>query len=281
MNNIFLLTAEYNRILNFYNYYNIFNKKTQTKINIIIDDRIISKNDIIKIQKLYTDIYFVSDIIESLIIFFDSPDIVLEILKKYGVSIKWLLFIFIGKILKIKKSMLIDDDTLLIKPIDFYFKYDYVIKKDNLASMTDLGIDTAKKIVKFNINEINEKRLFINSGQMIHTWKNEGLLKFMNNVFSIHMLNFINKGIKKTNNFSLRNVNGKYWIIEQYMYAIYFYSLKNVHKFKSDIQLYTYKIKEIPKNKKLPNFIHYLPKDKEPFYKYYLPFLDNKIKEHI
>lgn len=286
-NNIFILSSNLFRLTTFKKYFNLYNTKTNIKINVILDDRHLKNEEILCIKELGYQTYFVSDMINKTKNMFDNPQLISEITDKYGVSIKWLLFIYISKILGYNKSMIIDDDTLMLKPIDSWFKYENVIMREQLSAMSNRVKNVLSELYPYiDIEQLNKERMLLNSGQIIFTW-DDTLFHHMNLAFSQPMLNFVNEGITKyaDNYKKTRNVFGYYWVMEQYVYAAYFYFLKTqkeVKYFCKDVKLQTTKLKENFKlSRTIPSYIHYLPKDKFEFYDKYLPALDEFIKNNI
>lgn len=289
LNNVFVLSSNLDRIEYFIKYYNVLNKTTKTSLNLIIDDRNIDKTDKRISELKFDNVYFVKDIIEQTKDFFSGPalDFYDEILDKYRVSIKWLIFIYTNKVLNLKQSALLDDDTFLLQPIDHYFENKNVIFREQLSAMNDnvktLLSNICGDIV--DIRKLAENRNYLNSGQMIYTWESDVLLDFMNKVFCQDMLNFINEGIAKySKSNTFRKVGGFYWIIEQYIYAVFFEHLKTkteVVNFKNDICLHTYTKFKNTKIKKLPCYIHFLPKDKSPLYEIYTLMVDDYLENYL
>jgi hypothetical protein len=188
------------------------------------------------------------------------------------------------------QSALLDDDTFLLQPIDHYFQHKNVITRESLSGMNDrvqrLLTNVYGDIV--DINQMKEDRHYINSGQMIYTWDGDVLLEFMNRTFCQDMYDFIEEGVKKyskkSGTSSIRKTGGFYWIIEQYVYAVFFEYLKQsneVNLFKNDMVLWAYTSFKFDVIKKLPLYIHFLPKDKTPLYTDYVKMLDAYLeKEH-
>lgn len=286
MNNIFIISTKFQRIKYFKKYFNIFNEKTNIKMNVIIDDRNMSNDEIKKFYDLNWNIYKATNVIEYVAPLFSNENIMRKILDNYGVSIKWLLFIFINKKLSIQKSMIIDDDTLMIKPLDHYFKHDYVIYREQLSAMSKRVRSLLSGIYpEIDIEKLNKERMFVNSGQILFNW-HEDLFNHIDKAFCQEMLDFVEEGkekYKKRTATEVRKVGGMYWIIEQYIYAVFFYKFKekyDIVNFNNDILLYTFRLKEEYKFKRnIPCFIHYLPKDKEAFYKHFLPAVDKLIQK--
>lgn len=194
-NNIFILSCNTERLKTFFKYYNIFNTPTNININVIYDDRS-EKPDLSFVDK--KNVFYISDVIKSSLQYIDNKELALEIFDKYKVSVKWILFIYIAKILGIQKSMIIDDDTFMLKPIDNYFEYDYVMMREQLSAMSTRVRSLLGLIYpEVDIELQNTERMFCNSGQIIYTWKDDTFLKFINRIFCNDMLDFINEGIEK------------------------------------------------------------------------------------
>jgi hypothetical protein len=294
MNDIFVLSANIDRLRYFNKYYNVLHKDTVSTLHLIVDDRHLGRLDSNTLESLtnFTSVHYVSDIIcavrpymaEKSLPFYDA------ILEKYKVSIKWLVFIYSNKILGVHRAALLDDDTFLLQPIDHYFHNKNVVMREFLSGMNDrvqrLLTNVYGDIV--NINQMKEERCYINSGQMIYTWDSDVLLDFMNRTFCRDMYDFIEEGVKKyskkSGTSSIRKTGGYYWIIEQYVYAVFFEYLKQsseVNLFKNDMVLWTYTSFKFDSIKKLPSYIHFLPKDKTPLYTDYVKMLYAYLeKEH-
>ena len=77
-------------------------------------------------------------------------------------------------------------------------------------------------------------------------------------------------------------MRGRYWVIEQYIYAMYFYKMKddiNISTFGKDVKLISCLLKDNFKlPKKLASYIHYLPQNKNEFYDKYVPALDEYLR---
>jgi len=288
---IFVLSANVDRLEYFAQYFNIFGPDTDVVVHTIIDDRHVHQEDIMRAYELGYHINLVSDVIDTVVPMLKRPDLAHDILDMYGVSIKWLLFPYINRVLDIKKAMTLDDDTLLLRPLDHYFEHDYVWKRERLSKMNERVIDVLGEIInnrKF-IEEINANMMFLNSGQMLYTDNDDSLMDFLNRVFDTPIYEFVKEGYdkyKSRNTSKIRGVGGYYWVIEQYIYCVFFNQLSKTHdvqQFGNDVFLETYNMKEsyrIGPRSKPPAYFHYLPKDKEPFYKYYIPVLENYMKEN-
>jgi hypothetical protein len=294
VHNIFVLSANVERVSYFNTYYNVLHKDTDSKLHLIIDDRHLGRLDTDTIESLtnFTSVHYVSDIISSVRQFIAEKSLPFydAILERYKVSIKWLVFIYANKILGIHQAALLDDDTFLLQPIDHYFQNKHVVMREGMSGMSDrvqqLLTNVYGDIV--DINKMKEERHYINSGQMIYTWDDDVLLEFMNRTFCRVMYDFVEEGIKKyakkSGVSSIRKTGGFYWIIEQYVYAVFFEYLNQrseVKRFNSDMILWTYNSFKFDSIKKLPLYIHFLPKDKTPLYTDYVKMLDSYLeKEH-
>ena len=292
MNNIFVITSNIERVGKFFKYYNILNLPTDTKLSVIVDNRK-TTHDVSPIEDL-CEIHYVTDVIEKVRPMFTNPDIMDKILDFYGVGIKWLTFPYCHRVLGINKVMMMDDDTFLMKPIDHYFDLDYVFYNESaLATMTA----TVERVManvfkdKIDVRPMAKQPYFsLNSGQLLHT-DNEYYFEFLDRAFSKDIYILLIEGLEKyrgrpeyTGN---RVMGGGYWCLEQTLYAVYYYYLQEktditIHNYKGDMRIQTNKIKPNTKLKsleKIPNYIHYVARDKSGLYDTYASELDRLLEE--
>ena len=287
MNRVFVVSNNIERVDSFLKYYNIGRLDTDTDVSFILDDR----NTKFNTSHIDEKIYYVSSMIESCRDFFndkESFDLIIDI---YGVAIKWLVFPYVHKVLGVKKAMMMDDDTFLLKPIDTYFNNDYVFKSEGPLGIISTGIgrmlsplyDDLVKVQYWNmINryEGTDPKFSLNSGQLIHT-ENDMYMEFLNRAFckSIYItlaeakLKYEKKWSGES--FNRGYIGGRTWHVEQFVYAIYYKWLLNndydVAEFGKDVRLQPVAFKKKPNLRfdTLPKFIHYLPKDKSSLYDVY------------
>lgn len=290
-NNIFVLSSSNKRLEMFARYYNVFKEETNQQITLIVDDRRISRDKIFR-SNIFHNILYATDIIEELRPKFTNCDYYDMILNIYPVSIKMLIFIYAYYFLGINKSMLIDDDTLFLCPIDYIFeKDDYVVKKEFLSKMTHRRAQIFADIFDIEnfVNQFNKN--LINSGTMLYTYKEKHDLlgdvqKFYNSgdIFAMLYENYCKNIMNGESN---RTTSGRVWITEQYFYGIHFLKLKlsgeTITDFGQAVALYTTYIKENAKKikmKKLPNIMHFVPKNKENFYNFFSNYIDDYVERN-
>ena len=304
MNHIFIITNNNKRLYSFIKYYNVYNKPTDTKLHVIIDDRNNESYDI-EFIKQHFELHKISDVIKKVKPLLNNENIIEKIIEIYGVSIKLLIFPYIHKILNIPKAMMMDDDTFLLSPLDHWFKLDYVYYNESALgalgkNVKDILYPLYKDLI--DVHQLNDKGWFsINSGQIIHTENNmyiNFISKFFTQtvydflvketddykrkhyeIFSNTLEDFLDEPVKKKQlKHKNKKVGSKVWIMEQNIYAIYYKWLSEnnytITKFNGDVRIWTTIMKEDTNIKKLPNFIHYLPADKEVFYKIFPPLID-------
>ena len=287
-NDIFVVSNKIERIHNLLNYYNVYDVDTNHKLHVILDDRKQSYN-VESISDLIT-IHYATDMIEKTKHFFEQEWLE-RILEVYGVAIKWLVFPYVHEVLGIKKAMMMDDDVLLLKPLDHYFEDEYVFYNESALGVMGKFVEAVLAPLYKDLIDVSTMRyqpyFSMNSGQVIHT-QNEHYLEFFQRAVckdtyvlimdGVHKYTRVKKhgkydtpeyGSAKNN----RVMGGKYWIIEQNIYAIYYKWLVEqgykVERFKGDVRLWTTKMPEKVSFKSFPAYIHYLPTDKEPLYNVY------------
>ena len=127
-NDIFIVSNKISRIENLLEMYNVYDEDTYMNLHVILDDRHTTYN-VESISDKIT-IHYATDVIAKVKHFFDE-EWLLRILDVYGVAIKWLVFPYVHEILNINRAMMIDDDTLLLKPVDHYFFEPYVFYNES------------------------------------------------------------------------------------------------------------------------------------------------------
>jgi len=297
-NEIFVISDKIERLVQFKKYYNIFNCDTNTRLNVIIDNRK-QDFDVSEIRDTF-NIHYTKDMLEKvkpLLNNFDNPDMVDKILDIYGVAIKWLVFPYVHKILNIEKAMMMDDDVFLLQPIDEYFKKDYVYHNETVLGVMSKGVEKALKPLYseyVDITKMREKPVFcLNSGQLIHK-DNDMLMTFLNKAFHPDVYNLLIFAVEKykaktgfINSNNKRSIGGKFWVLEQNIYSIYYKWLSengyDVAKFGPEVKVKETLLKpfDISRVKKLPKYIHYLPTDKTPLYEIYAKQIDRIINGEV
>ncbi len=296
MNDIFIISNNMDRLVQFKKYYNIFHDDTKTQLNVILDNR---KKDFDVSEILDTfNIYYTKDMLEEVKPLFDNPDMIDKILDIYGVAIKWFVFPYVHKILHIEKAMMMDDDVFLLQPIDEYFKKDYVYYNESALGVMSKGVENVLEPLYreyVDITKMREKPWFtLNSGQIIHK-DHDMLMTFLNRALHPNVYNLLMEATEKykakagfINTKNKRVIGGKFWILEQNIYAIYYRWLSengyDVTTFGTDIKVHSGIMKEdfdISRTRKLPKYIHYLPTDKEPLYTIYAKQIDRIINGEV
>lgn len=272
INNIFILTTDPRKIKAFFKFYNVYDKETQTQINLIIDDRVSLESKF----NFDCPIYKVTDIIDYCSSELNSNNL-LKILSIYPVSVKLLIFLWAFKFLNIEKSMLIDDDTVLIKPIDKYFEFDYVVKGDNIQGVNENIVRLMDSIFDCQFSEFVNANELISSGQLIFTY-NEIIFEIVKKFFSSdEVLSYIEALIIENKLFQLdRNAPYKNWLMEQYMHGFILYRLRKsgqkINFFEKDVKI-IFSENFYFTSGNIPSFIHFGPANKSYFYKTFLPKL--------
>ena len=296
MNDIFIISNNKDRLVQFKKYYNIFHDETKTQLNVILDNR---KKDFDVSEILDTfNIYYTKDMLEEVKPLFDNPEMIDKILDVYGVAIKWFVFPYVHKILNIEKAMMMDDDVFLLQPIDEYFEKDYVYYNESALGVMSKGVEKVLEPLYreyVDITKMREKPWFtLNSGQIIHK-DNDMLMTFLNRALHPNVYNLLIEATEKyktkpgfINTKNKRVIGGKFWILEQNIYAIYYRWLSengyDVTTFGTDIKVHSGIMKEnfdISRTRKLPKYIHYLPTDKEPLYTIYAKQIDRIINGEV
>ena len=298
-NDIFIISNKVERIEKFIKYYNVYKTDTNQRLNVILDDRNCTYNTE-SICHDEIEIHYATQVIESTKHLFDQ-EYLMKILDVYGVAIKWLVFPYIHEVLGLNKAMMMDDDVLLLKPLDHYFSNDYVFYNEssfgNMSKTVEAGLAPIYKDL-IDISTMRNPPYFsLNSGQVIHT-KNDHYLEFLQRAVCKETYILIMSAVMKYKNKeragrydtpaygSAKNnrvIGGKYWIIEQNIYAIYYkWLLENGYepvKFGNDVKIIVKFMTEKPKLKSIPAYIHYLPIDKNPLYDLYGASVEELLKK--
>ena len=288
-NNIFVVSNNIERLEALIKYYNIYDKPTNTKLHVILDDRERSYNATTIAE--HFQIHLASHMIEKTRQFFHE-EYLFNILKIYGVAIKWLVFPYVHEVLGIKKAMMMDDDVFLLQPLDHYFENDYVFYNESALGVMGKFVEKVLEPKYRDLVDIAPMRydpyFSMNSGQVIHT-QNEHYIEFFNRAICKDVYILLLEGVDKYKKKRIhggknrtveygseknnRSIGGKYWIIEQNIYAIYYRWLVennyDVKKFGADVRIWTTIMKDDQTVRKLPAYIHYLPTDKTPLYTTY------------
>jgi len=297
-NDIFIVSNKVERIENLLKYYNVYGEDTYQRLHVILDDRKTTYN--IDSIENSIEIHYATDVIEKTKHFFDE-EYLLKILDSYGVAIKWLVFPYVHEVLNIQRAMMMDDDVLLLKPLDHYFFSAYVFYNESALGVMGKFVESALSPLYKDLVDISVMRkepyFSMNSGQVIHS-KNEHYLEFLQRAVCKDTYILIMDGVYKYKNKkgyggsvipaygtakNNRSMGGKYWCIEQNIYAIYYKWLDEngyaPDRFGSDVRIWTTIMKDVKKLKKIPAYIHYLPIDKEPLYTQYAKAVEELLKE--
>jgi len=298
MNNILIISNKPERLESFIKYYNIFNEPTDIVLNVILDDRY-QTYDLSDTIKDNYNIYYASDAVKQLVPRLSDPETAEIILDKFRLSIKLLVILYAHEVLGMEKVCMMDDDTFLIQPIDSYFENDYVFYNERVLGRMSVAVENLMTGIYsdlVDVHKMNTKPHFtLNSGQVIHT-KNPNLFKFIDRAFCSDLLNVVCGAIEKykskknyLGNIHHRPIGGKYWIMEQNVYAVYFrwltengYAVKEFPR--NEFKLYEGLLKPnytMDRIRKLPKFLHYLPTDKSPLYDTVAKQLDRIINKEI
>lgn len=297
-NNIFIVSNNIERIESLLKYYNVYGEDTYQRLHVILDDRNRTYNVESISDKI--EIHYATQMIESTKHFFDE-EYLFKILDVYGVAIKWLVFPYVHEVLGIEKAMMMDDDVLLLKPLDHYFFNKYVFYNESALGVMGKFVEASlsplfKDLVDISVMR-KEPYFSMNSGQVIHT-KNDRYLEFFQRAVCKDTYILIMDGVYKYKNKkgyggsvipkygskkNNRSMGGKYWCIEQNIYAIYYKWLSENDyapvRFNGDVRIWTTVMRSVNKLKKFPAYIHYLPIDKTPLYTIYAKAVEELLKE--
>jgi hypothetical protein len=270
-------------------YYNVYGVKTEQHIVFIGDDRgsITQEQFKAEVGNKPFELVFMSDVIQGVGYFYEDCPYYNEIMNRmYKVSVKLLIFVWAYHCRKLRQSMLLDDDVLFLRPIDDWFKHEYVVKEDGLSVMGDACFQVLKRSYPgMNVAEFNQSKHGINSGSIIYTVKDEckSLIEVARGFFSSpfvysRFLDRMDKLNKKP------GVWGVDWIFEQQVYGLHMFSLnENLKRFGSVVNTsLTFKDgKPVKEFSKLPHIIHFLQRDKSKAYELCLPLVDNFINTKV
>lgn len=289
MNAVFIPTSNLYRAQTLIKYYNIHDEPTDQRVIFIGDDRgSISKEEYrAAINDPRFDLIYTSDMMAGVNhLFEDCPYYDQIVNDMYKVSIKMLVFIYAARVLGIKKSLMLDDDILFLKPLDSWFKHDYVVKEDGLSPMPKHQVKAFQYAYPHvNIEQFNNPEFRINSGSIIYTLNDndDRLVNDVRTFFSsddIYQV-FVNR-LNKTN--TRRKGWGYDWMLEQYFYGIHMYSLGvEIPRFKSAVNIglaYPKENKPLKPFVSVPNVMHFPQMEKQRMYDGYLPLIDQYIQKH-
>ena len=285
-NVVFIPTSNLYRVRTLIKYYNVHNLPTSQRVIFIADDRgTISKQDYADaVNDSRFELIYTSDMLACVNeLFADCPYYEPIINDMYKVSVKMVVFIYASRVLGIKKSLMLDDDILFLKPLDDWFLYDYVVKSDRLSWMPDVHVKAFQLAYPHvDIVEFNHPDHHINSGSIIYTMKDEDRLvadvrAFFSSDEIYHILvNRLNKNKGHRKGWSYD------WTLEQFFYGVHIYSLGlEIVQFKSAVSIEMKLPKEdrpIKPFKKIPNVIHFIQMKKQLMYDAYLPLIDQYIR---
>ena len=288
-NVVFIPTSSLYRVRTLIKYYNVHNSPTDQRMIFIADDRgSISKEEYAEaVNDPRFELIYTSDMLAAVNdMFADCPYYDQIINDMYKVSVKMLVFIYAARHLGIHKSLMLDDDILFLKPLDEWFKYDYVVKEDGLSKMLDAQVKAFQRAYPHvDIAEFNQPKHRINSGSILYTMEDSSrrLLDDVRAFFSsddIYHI-FVNR-LNKTN--SRRKGWGFDWMLEQYFYGIHMYSLGvEIPRFRSAVNIalvYPKEDKPPKPFKKIPNVIHFIQMEKQRMYDAYLPLIDSYLESN-
>ena len=287
-NVVFIPTSNLYRVRTLIKYYNVHNLPTSQRVIFIADDRgNIGKEEYADaVGDSGFELIYTSDMLAAVNdLFVDCPYYDVIINDMYKVSVKMVVFIYAARHLGINKSLMLDDDILFLKPLDEWFKHDYVVKEDGISKMSSAQIKAFQRTYPhINISQYDQPKNRINSGSLLYTHQDNGVLlhdvrAFFSSDDIYHI--FVNR-LNKTN--SRRKRWGKDWMLEQYFYGIHMYSLGlDIPRFRSAVNTtLTYAKEGVPLNKfrKIPNVIHFLQIEKQRMYDAYLPLIDSYLESN-
>ena len=287
MNAVFIPTSNLYRAQTLIKYYNIHAEPTNQRVTFIADDRgNISREEYASaINDPRFGLIYTSDMMAAVNHLFDSCPYYDQIINDmYKVSIKMLVFIYASRYLGIKKSLMLDDDVLFLKPLDKWFEYDYVVKEDGLSSMPDHQVKAFQYTYPdVNIAEFNTPEVRINSGSIIYTLE-DGDDRLVNDVRAFFSSDDIYRVlVNRLNKTNTRRARWGYdWMLEQYFYGIHMYSLGvEIPRFRAAVNIglaYPKEDKPLRPLVSVPNVMHFLQMEKQRMYDGYLPLIDQYIR---
>jgi len=285
-NVVFIPTSNLYRVRTLIKYYNVHNLPTDQRVIFIADDRgNISKEEYAEaVNDSRFELIYTSDMMAAVNdLFADCPYYDPIINDMYKVSVKMLVFIYAARHMSIRKSLMLDDDILFLKPLDEWFAYDYVVKEDGLSTMTTTLVNGFQSTYPHvDVAEFNQPKHRINSGSILYTMEdNDRLLNDVRAFFSSDdIYRILVNRLNKTS--SRRKGWGYDWMLEQYFYGIHMYSLGvEIPRFRSAVNIglgYPKEDKPLKPFKKIPNVIHFLQMEKQRMYDAYLPLIDEYIR---
>jgi hypothetical protein len=285
-NVVFIPTSNLYRVSTLIKYYNVHNEPTDQRVIFIGDDRgdISKKEYADAVNDSRFELIYMSDMLEAVNdMFADCPYYDAIINNMFRVSVKMVVFIYAASHMGIHKSLMLDDDILFLKPLDEWFKYDYVVKEDGLSNMSESQVTAFQRTYPhIDIFEFNKPKHRINSGSILYTMQDDSrLLNDVRAFFSSDEIYYIlvNRLNKTT---SRRKGWGYDWLLEQYFYGIHMYSLGvEIPRFRSAVNIslgYPKEDKPSKPFKKIPNVIHFLQMEKQRMYDAYLPLIDSYLE---
>lgn len=294
MNNIIIPTSDLYRISMFDKYLNVNSIENNDHFIFIADDRFKHTREeyqkhfeSLKNNHLYT-LHYTRDFIEEVRPYFAECRFFDEILKAYPVCMKLLIFIWSKHVLGLDKAMMMDDDVLYLVPLkEKYENYDYVKKADGISKMCRASVAALEATYpEINIREFERTRKSkINSGTLIYTHSEKyDILNWMQRFFdSEHLCILYKKKVYEYENGISKLKYGCSWIIEQYIYGMFFDAVVGIdkfHEFGSSVNISVSGYCKNPKTiTKIPNIVHLLLKNKEVHYEYYTTLLDKYLKQ--
>ena len=287
-NVVFIPTSSLYRVRTLIKYYNVHNLPTSQRVIFIADDRgNIGKEEYADaVGDSGFELIYTSDMLAAVNdLFADCPYYDQIINDMYKVSVKMVVFIYAARHLGINKSLMLDDDILFLKPLDEWFKHDYVVKSDRLSWMPDTHVKAFEYAYPHvDIAEFNQPKNHINSGSIIYTVNDDArLIADVRSFFSSDEIYHIlvkrvnkNKGPRKCWSYD--------WTLEQFFYGVHIYSLGlEIAQFKSAVNIEMKLPKEdriIKPLNKIPNVIHFIQMKKQLMYDAYLPLIDSYLENN-
>lgn len=287
-NVVFIPTSNLYRMKTLIKYYNVHNLPTDQRVIFIADDRSnISKeeySDVVKDPRF--ELIYTSDMLAAVNDIFADCSYYDQIINDmYKVSVKMVVFIYAARHLGIYKSLMLDDDILFLKPLDEWFKHDYVVKEDGLSTMTASLVNAFQNTyTHVNVIDFNHSKHRINSGSILYTVRD--CTRLIDDVRAFFSSDDIYRVlVNRLNKTSSRRKGWGYdWMLEQYFYGIHMYSLGiEIPRFKGAVNTglgYPKEGRSLKPFKRVPNVIHFLQMEKQRMYDAYLPLIDEYIKMH-
>jgi len=207
-----------------------------------------------------------------------------KILDVYGLSVKLLTFVF-AKTLGVEKSMMLDDDVFLLKPVDSFFQYDYVKKADTMSKMGKKAHSIVRSVFpeSLDLEQMNADNHRINSGTLIYKF-HESLIADLHAFFSSEQIYTFLKNERRDD--KKPSHVGHAWLVEQYTYSCHLHRFgqENLHDFGSEVRMVGAYPKKKPKDtsvlKNAPNILHFVLRDKKRLYEHYSKVVNNTLKNN-